>query len=157
MGEAMSVDSKFDAVSELTGALACRREPLLVKLDENNCIIAAHYTYDSEHDMGIVFRHAEGLIDIGISAPTEVGEHGIEEWAESVDSNLTDGLPGLAIISNFTDMEAAEVGIKIVDTGGPASGKVPMARFSGDIGTLQAMLAEKALPYRFSFTSETDI
>ena len=149
----MTDKSKFDAVSELNHALAGRVEPLLITINigEGNCIVAAHYSYDSRHTMGLVFRHPEGPIDIGVSPPSDMNQDGIEQWAESVDANLTDGLPGLAIVAKLTDSDALETGLRSVDMGGPAS-TVPMVQFRGDPERLQQLLESKQLPYRLIFS-----
>ncbi len=133
--------SNFDAVAELNSVLADRTTPLLVRLDESSCIVAAHFSYDSKHMMGIVFRHPEGLIDIGTSPPGDPDEN----WEESVDSNLCDGLPGLAIVRQLTALEASEVGLQFADFGGPAS-SAPMIEFRGELHELQGILTKKGLP-----------
>ena len=144
---------KFDAVRELNRVLADRIEPLLIKIDDNSCIVAAHFSYDTKHSIGIVLRHPEGPIDIGVSPVSDMEQDGVEEWAESVDANLTDGLPGLAIIAGMTEEELHSLGLRAVDEGGPAS-SVPMVEFSGDVHAFQEALTSKNLPYRLVFRTE---
>jgi hypothetical protein len=58
------------ASTKLKRLLADRTEPLLVDIDEDGCIVAAHYEYGSQFYLGVVFRHSEGPIDLGVNPPS---------------------------------------------------------------------------------------
>ena len=172
---------KCSAVHQLTQLMAQRSEPLLIRIDESDCIVAAHISCDSRFDMGLVFRHPEGPVDIGVNAPSwrvyfgwdtaafrqssfdeqrikviadyeelssPPAEHDfnwvtgsgadseeefylrlddtIEEdlvmrWPADDNLHLSEGAAGCAILNVITEEEAAALGLRVIDFGGPAS------------------------------------
>ena len=96
----------LSAVDQLEQALSTRSQPLLIRIDDGSCIVGAHYEFDSQHYAGVVFRHPEGPIDIGINPPcrseyyaqyiNDFDSMSIEEKREAIIVEITgdDPLPG---------------------------------------------------------------
>jgi hypothetical protein len=138
--------SLYNAIVDLNRELADRHGPLLVDLDDYDCIVAAHFSHDSKHEMGVVLRHSEGHIDLAVSPKKELGVE-LEEWESSVGCTLAGGTPGLAILAALPGEVSSRIGLRAVNMGGSAAA-VPMALFSGDARALQEALIEHDLPYR---------
>jgi hypothetical protein len=137
--------SLYNTIVELNCALTDRHGPLLVDLDDYDCIVAAHFSHDSKHEMGVVLRHSEGHIDLAVSPKFEQGVE-LEQWDDTVGSTLAGATPGLAILAALPGELSSRLGLRAVNMGGSAA--VPMALFSGDARDLQEALIDYDLPYR---------
>ena len=137
--------SLYNAIVDLNRELADRHGPLLIDLDDFDCIVAAHFSHDSQHEMGVVLRHSEGHIDLAVRPKIELGVE-LDEWDDTVGCTLVGGTPGLAILAALPGDVSSRIGLRAVNMGGSAA--VPMVLFSGDARALQEALIEHALPYR---------
>ncbi len=138
--------SLYSAIVDLNRELADRNGPLLIDLDDFDCIVAAHFSHDSQHEMGVVLRHSEGHIDLAVRPKIELGVE-LEEWDDAVGCTLVGGTPGLAILAALPGDVSTRIGLRAVNMGGSAAA-VPMVLFSGDGRALQEALIEHDLPYR---------
>jgi hypothetical protein len=136
----------LNAIVELNRALDNRHAPLLIDFDDFDCIVAAHHSHSSSHEMGVVLRHPEGHIDLPVS-PKAGQDIELEEWDDSVGCTLAGGTAGLAILASLPGDASIKIGLKAVNMGGPLA-PVPMAMFTGDTRDLQDALIKYDLPFR---------
>jgi hypothetical protein len=108
-----------------------RSEPLLVDIDEYSCIVAAHYEYGSQFFLGVVFRHSEGPIDLGVDPPSR------RAYYENQ-------------IRGFSDMSSEEVLASLMEIGWYADGDIP-----GDSAAFSRWLEEPIDEFLIEYWADT--